>query len=254
MTLAPLSWNASWLTPPPESPPSTGSPTEAPWWPAEIHVNPTELGTIPAPEEPASLATSVQGRRVLVMGSGSGTNFEALVHALRPLGVVVAGVFCDKPGAGLLLRAQRLGVPSTLPTEEERASRRSLNDAVLAFLAQPFDLLLLAGYMRILPPRVVEPHQGVIVNIHPSLLPDFPGLRAMEQAWEARAVRAGVTVHLVDCGVDTGPILAQAGLNLRTCDSLAQLKAQLHALEHRLYPWTVLHLLAHRASQTGAPL
>ncbi len=233
------SWQVEGLHPYDSAVPSNLS---APWWPAHVSHNPHHIS------EPIPLdKLNVQGKRILVMGSGSGTNFEALTRALRPFGVEVSGVFCNKPQAYILERAKNLGVPSTVPTDEQRISKASLNDAVLQFLEQPFDLLLLAGYMRLLPARVVEPYLGKILNIHPSLLPDFPGLHAIQQAWDANEEATGITVHYVDQGMDTGPIIAQASVPIDRSSPLETLERQMHAVEHILYPWTVLQLLARQA-------
>jgi len=195
-----------------------------------------------------SHAQHLKDARLLVMGSGNGSNFEALVHALRPCGIEFAGLFCDRPQARIIERARRLEVPVHGP--KQRLKKRALNDAIVAFLAQPFCLLVLAGYMRILPPRVVTPHLGKIVNIHPSLLPAFPGLDAIQQAVDAGADRVGVTVHLVDQEVDGGPILGQAHLPRLQGESDQELEARVHLLEHRLYPQMLLRLLAKRNTKS----
>lgn len=216
----------------------------AAWWPSHVTHNPHHIpSATPLP------TVAVQGKRILVMGSGSGTNFEALTRALQPFGVEVAGVFCNRPKAYIIERAKNLGVPATVPSEEQRTSKKTLNDAVLEFLAQPFDLLLLAGYMRILPPRVVEPYLGKIINIHPSILPNFPGLHAIQQAWDAEAQTTGITVHWVDQGMDTGPIIAQASLPIDRNEPLESLEQRVHALEHYLYPWTVLQVLSQQTAE-----
>lgn len=196
-----------------------------------------------------SASQQARGKRVLVMGSGSGSNFEALFHTLSPHGIVFAGLFCDKPGAYILERAARLGVPSTTPppippeTDPPPHPKRHLNDAVMAFLDQPFDALVLAGYMRILPTRVVTPYAGKILNIHPSKLPDYPGLHAIRKAYNAGESRIGVTVHLVTPEVDAGPILGQETISISPGESLEAVETRVHALEHELYPRVVFDFL-----------
>lgn len=189
-------------------------------------------------------AERVVGKRILVMGSGSGSNFEALTHFVRGYGVEVAGVFCNRPGAYILERAARLGVPATLPDFAGRPSKAALNNAVLAFLEQPFDLLALAGYMRILPAYVVAPYADKIVNLHPSLLPEFPGLGAIQQAFEAGSSETGVTVHIVTPTVDDGPILGQIKVPIHRGMSIAALETRIHEAEHWLYPRAILHYLS----------
>ncbi len=186
------------------------------------------------------------------MGSGNGSNFEVLVHTLRPYGVLFSGMFCDRPGARIIERARRVGVPVVQPSLEAAGSRRKLNDAVEIFLSQTFDLLVLAGYMRILPPRIVVPYAGRVLNLHPSLLPAFPGINVIQKAYDAGVSETGVTVHLVDEGVDTGPILAQIRVPMFPGESVEQLEERIHLVEHQLYPWVILHLLASRLVSSPA--
>jgi len=108
---------------------------------------------------------------------------------------------------------------------------------------EPFDLLVLAGYMRILPPEIVRRFWGKIVNIHPSLLPAFPGLHAIEKAFKHGVKVTGVSVHLVDEGVDTGPILAQEPVRIRPEDTLESLEERIHRVEHRLYLRVITSIL-----------
>lgn len=183
----------------------------------------------------------VHGKKLLVMGSGSGSNFEALVRTLRPYGALFSGLFCDRHDAYILRRAENLGVTSvTLQPEEreptKRVSTETLNTAVDTFLAQPFDLVLLAGYMRILPAQTVQRHNSKILNIHPSLLPHYPGLHAIRRAWEANEKRVGVSVHIVTEHVDAGPLVGQVSISTRNIESLEQLTQQVHRVEHKLYP------------------
>lgn len=215
--------------------------------PEQISYNPTYLQATPLT---TTQLDALKGRRLLVMGSGSGSNFEALTHTLRPLGLVIAGLFCNRPRARIVQRAHQLNVPVQLPPPEARHDADRLHEAILAFLAQPFDLLILAGYMRILPPEIVEPLPQRILNIHPSLLPAYPGLHAIQRAWEAGERHTGVSVHFVDRGVDTGPLLAQGQVPRLPEDSVDSLTTRIHKLEHALYPWVITHLLAKRTRST----
>ncbi len=190
------------------------------------------------------------GSRVLILGSGNGSNFEALVSFLQSFGVECVGLFCDRKGAGILARAERLGVSVFPLTDEERASKRLLNDALLRFLEQPFDLVALAGYMRILPARVISPHLGRIVNLHPSLLPEFPGLHAIQRAYDSTVSHTGISVHWANEIVDAGPLLAQARIPLDRSLPVERLEAQIHQLEHWLYPRVILQILWQRVQVT----
>lgn len=203
---------------------------------------------IPEPEEgPIPPEPTPPRRRIIVFGSGSGSNFEAIVRYIREKGlpVEICYVFSDNPKAYILERARRLGVPSKVLPYRDFPSREAFNRAVLQMLqeSEPFDLLVLAGYMRILPPEIVRRYYGKIVNIHPALLPAFPGLHAIERAYRHGVKVTGVTVHFVDEGVDTGPILAQEPVRIEEGDTLAQLEEKIHRVEHTLYPRVIRRLL-----------
>ncbi len=181
--------------------------------------------------------------RLAVLASGRGTNLEALMEAFppgNPLGEV-ALVLSDNPGALALERARRRGVEAVaLPW----AGRRAFEEEALALLAaRRVDAVLLAGFMRLLSPRFVAPWYGRLLNIHPSLLPDYPGLRVHQRVLEAGEKETGSTVHFVDQGMDTGPILLQGRVPVLPGDTPEVLEARLLYLEHRLYPRAVRLLL-----------
>lgn len=181
--------------------------------------------------------------RLAVMASGRGTNLEALLKAFppgNPLGEVVL-VLSDNPEAYALERARRWGVEAVaLPW----AGRRAFEERALALLGERgVDAVLLAGFMRLLSPRFVVPWYGRLLNIHPSLLPDYPGLRVHQRVLEAGEKETGSTVHFVDQGMDTGPILLQGRVPVLPGDTPEVLEARLLHLEHRLYPRAVRLLL-----------
>ncbi len=171
-----------------------------------------------------------------VLASGEGTNFEALVSADREgrLGARIVRLIVDRPCAAEV-RAERLGITTRL------ASLDALGEAI-----QGADLLLLAGFRRVLPPDLVDSFRGRILNVHPSLLPAYPGLGAIRRAHADRVPATGVTVHLVEAEVDAGPILAQEPIAIASNETLVSLTARIHAVEHRLYPETVARFLASR--------
>lgn len=187
---------------------------------------------------------------LVILASGSGSNFEALVNAVRHQGHRAIGLICDQPRAMVVQRSERLGVPVHMVNYG--AGRELAENEVLALLRklEP-DVIALAGYMRILPAMIVREFRGRIVNIHPSLLPAYPGLHAIGRSYEAGAAM-GITVHLVDEGVDTGPILAQQELHYDRDEPLETIEARVHDLEHALYPEVVLGLLRQNASK-GQP-
>lgn len=177
--------------------------------------------------------------RVAVLASGSGSNLQAILDTLHggPEGVVVAAVASDKPGARALERAQSAGVPTAafpLAGHADRAAR----DAALADWVAGHDvqLVVLAGYMQLLTPAFLARFPHAVINVHPALLPAFPGLDAVGQAL-AHGVRVfGVTVHYVDEGVDTGPIVLQRALELPHARTREDVLDELHAVEHALLP------------------
>ena len=184
-----------------------------------------------------------------VLGSGRGSNFAALADAIAAgtLDARVGVVVSDVPGAGILTLAEKLGVPALyLPpgrfkTKLEPERERELA-AVLA--SHGVGLVVLAGYMRLLKEPLISAFPGRIINIHPSLLPKFPGLAAWRQALAAGETETGCTVHRVDLGMDTGPILAQARVPILPDDTAETLHARIQAAEHALYPEVVRRFAA----------
>lgn len=175
--------------------------------------------------------------RIVVMASGTGTNLQALLaaEAAGRLGGRIVAVLSDRPEAGALVRARVAGKPAVVL--EPAGSR---DRAILAELErwQP-DLVVLAGFMRILGPAVVAAYRHRILNIHPSLLPAFPGKDAPRRALEHGVKVTGCTVHFVDEGVDTGPILLQAAVPVLDGDDPVSLHRRIQRVEHRLYPVAV---------------
>lgn len=174
-----------------------------------------------------------------VLASGRGSNLQAILDAIEagrcPARVVV--VVSDRAGAPALERAQRAGVKGVHLDPRTHADRTAFDRALGALLAtHGTELICLAGYMRILSPEFVAAHRGRILNVHPGLLPAFPGLHAQRQALEHGAKIAGATVHFVDEGVDTGPIIVQATVPVREDDTEETLAARILVEEHRLYP------------------
>ncbi|HEU4703839.1 MAG TPA: phosphoribosylglycinamide formyltransferase [Conexibacter sp.] len=180
--------------------------------------------------------------RIAVLASGTGSNLQAILDTLHagPEGIVVAGVASDKPGARALERAQRAGVPTaTFPLDDfpDRAAR----DAAMVDWLRERDvrLVVLAGYMALLTPAFLQRFEHRVVNVHPALLPAFPGLDAVGQAVAHGVKVFGVTVHFVDEGVDTGPIILQRALELPHARAKEDVLERLHAVEHELLPEAV---------------
>ena len=177
--------------------------------------------------------------RVAILASGNGSNFEALAHQFQAglLPGELAFVFSDHHDAYVLERAQRLNVRAFSFEVKEFENKATYEKALLQLLQeQQIDLIVLAGYMRIIGQTLLSHYSNRILNIHPSLLPSFPGLHGIKDAYEYGVKVTGVTVHLVDDGVDTGPIIAQEPVMILPEDSLESLEEKIHQTEHRLYP------------------
>ena len=184
------------------------------------------------------------GGRIAVLVSGAGTNLQALLDdaAIRPH---IALVLSDRPDAHALDRADRAGVETL--TIVPPADRDALSAAVADALTQRgIDLLVSAGYMRILGAPVIDRWRHRWLNVHPSLLPSFPGMHAVADALAAGVKVTGVTVHLVDEGVDSGPIVLQEAVEVREDDDWHSLERRIHEVEHRLLPRAIRALLEDR--------
>ncbi|HET9737699.1 MAG TPA: phosphoribosylglycinamide formyltransferase [Solirubrobacteraceae bacterium] len=172
--------------------------------------------------------------RIGVLVSGAGTNLQAILDRVHGReGVEVAAVASDQPGAPALARAARAGVPVG---EFPAGTDRRVRDAAIAdFLDEHgVELVVLAGYMALLDPAFLSRFPGRVVNVHPALLPAFPGLRAIEQALDYGVKVFGVTVHFVDEGVDTGPVISQRAVELPDAVDPAAVREALRPLEHDL--------------------
>ncbi len=183
---------------------------------------------------------------IAVLLSGRGSNFEALHAAIERGGVpariaLVLSNVADAPG---LTRARRLGYPTASLPHRDEPSREAHEEKVLAELrASGVEWICLAGYMRLLSPGFVGAYSNRILNIHPSLLPAFPGVHAQRQALEAGVRITGCTVHFVDAGLDSGPIVHQVAVEVRDDDSEEVLAERILGQEHRAYPEALRRLL-----------
>jgi len=176
--------------------------------------------------------------KLVVLASGNGSNLQAILDTLHGRdGIEVVGVGSDKPEARALERARSAGVETAVFPRDEYASRAERDAAMGKWIeSRRADLVVLAGYMQLLSAPFVERFRNRVVNIHPALLPAFPGLDAIGQALDAGVKTTGVTVHFVDEGVDTGPPIAQREVPVPADRDRAELEAEIHAVEHELYP------------------
>ncbi|MER2179731.1 MAG: phosphoribosylglycinamide formyltransferase [Carnobacterium inhibens] len=180
--------------------------------------------------------------RIAVFASGNGSNFQAIAEAIasKQIDATLCFLFCDNPKAYVIERAKKMGIPFTVFSPKNYENRAAYESELLKQLEiNAVDLIVLAGYMRIIGPTVLTAYANRILNIHPSLLPCFPGKNSIQDAFEANEKETGVTVHFVDEGVDTGPIIAQEKVAILPEDSLDSLEAKIHQVEHRLFPQVI---------------
>ncbi len=185
--------------------------------------------------------------RVAVLASGSGSNFEAIATAVlaERLGIDLVGVITNNPDAPVIERAQRLRMPHRVVDHRKFSSRKAHDEAVVDVLRTwEVEWVVMAGWMRIASSVLLSAFEGRILNIHPSLLPAFPGLDAVRQALEAGVAITGCTVHLVTSELDGGPIVGQAALEVRDSDTVESLQSRIHDAEHLLYPRAIALAIA----------
>ncbi len=183
-----------------------------------------------------------------VLVSGRGTNLQSLIDANLPIAVVVSNV----PGVPALERASKAGIAIATIDHKAAGSRAAFEDAVQDVLARHnVTHVVLAGFMRVLTDRFLSRYPDRVVNIHPSLLPAFPGVDAQKQAHDYGVKVTGATVHFVDAGTDTGPIILQEALAVREGESCESLRARLLDVEHRLLPAAMRLLIDGRLQRDG---
>lgn len=188
--------------------------------------------------------------KMAVFASGNGSNFQALYEATQDgrLDADIVLVVTDKPSAFVLERAEQAGVPAFSFTPREYASKQAYESMLVEKLDKAgVEWLVLAGFMRLIGPALLEAYENRIVNIHPSVLPAFPGKDAIGQTLEAGAEEAGVTVHFVDEGMDTGAIIAQRSFAVDGADR-ETVERKIHEIEHQLYPESLQQLFSRQQS------
>ena len=191
--------------------------------------------------------------KLCVLASGTGTNLQAILDRFGGSGAVeVTGVASDKPEAQALRRAAAAGVPAAAFPRDSRPDRAARDAAMADWLAarEP-DLIVLAGYMQLLTPGFLERFAARVINVHPALLPSFPGLDAIGQALEHGVRVTGVTVHYVDEGVDSGPIILQQPVPVPAGGDRAALEEQIHRVEHSLLPQAIAMIAEGRVRIDG---
>lgn len=182
-------------------------------------------------------------KRVAIFASGTGSNFQALADDDRLKEVMtISKLVCDKPGAPVVDKAQSRGIDCFVFSPKDYASKDEFEAAILEAI-EPVDLIILAGYMRIVSPYLLEHYKGPMINLHPSLLPKYKGVDAIGQAYRASDSEIGISVHYVNEELDSGQVIAQASLQHPEDESLEDLTQRIHDLEHELLPQVVYQLL-----------
>ena len=183
---------------------------------------------------------------LMLMASGTGSNVQALIDAVNhgQIQAEIVGVISDQPQAPVIQKAQAVGIDSFISQPKDYISRKDWEQSILDFCqARSSDLILLAGFMRILSADFLQHYPQQVINIHPSLLPAFPGRQGIKDAYDYGVKITGVTIHYVDDGIDMGPIIAQESLKIDPNWDLAQLESHIHQIEHQLYPATIEKLI-----------
>jgi len=187
--------------------------------------------------------------RIAVLISGEGSNLQALLDDFQDDAIEIVGVVSSRAEARGLERAEQAGVETAVFSLAEEPDRERRDEALAGWLGERrVELVVLAGFMELLTPAFIRRFSGRIVNVHPALLPSFPGLGAIEQAVEHGVKVAGVTIHFVDEGVDRGPIVLQEAFELPYHRDIAQVRQRFHEVEHRLLPRAVRLIAAGRVS------
>lgn len=181
--------------------------------------------------------------KAAVFASGTGSNFQAMMED-PALPCDIVRLVCDKPGAPVIGKAENYGLNTFVFSANDYENKATYEQEIVDVLRQDgIEWIFLAGYMRLLGETLLNQFEGKIVNIHPSLLPAFPGKDAVGQAYRAGVKVTGVTVHFVDEGMDTGPIIAQEAVRIYENDTVDSLHRRIQEVEHRLYPNVIKELL-----------
>lgn len=179
---------------------------------------------------------------IAVFASGRGSNFSAIVRAVKK-GIINANLsllVCDNPQAGVLGKAARAGVKIALIKRKDFATKEEFEAKIIeALKREKIDLIVLAGFMRILGSEIIRAYKNRIINIHPALLPSFKGAHAIKDAFLYGVKVTGVTVHFVDEEIDGGPIILQEAISIKKEDTLESLENRIHKIEHKILPFAI---------------
>ncbi|MGL4946117.1 MAG: phosphoribosylglycinamide formyltransferase [Cetobacterium sp.] len=184
--------------------------------------------------------------KIAVFASGSGSNFQRIVEAQRDgdaEGYSVKALIVDRKDALAIERAKQLGVTSYFVNPKDYNTKMEFEEKIIEILKrEEIEYIVLAGYMRIISPILLEEYFNKIINIHPAYLPEFPGKDGIGDAFNSGAAKTGVTIHYVDSGVDTGEIIYQERIKIESSWKIEDLKSKVHEVEHRIYPMVLTKL------------
>lgn len=184
-------------------------------------------------------------KKIAVFASGSGSNFQVFIDRIDKgeLEAEISLLVCDQPGAYVIERAKNAGIPTFVFNPKDYPNKEAYEkDIAHELKLHGVKFMVLAGFMRLIGPTLLKEYEGHIVNIHPSLLPHFPGKDAIGQALKAGEKVSGVTIHFVDAGMDTGPIIVQELVRIEENETRESLQKKIQSVEHKLYP-SVLQML-----------
>lgn len=187
--------------------------------------------------------------KIAVFASGNGTNFTAIQQAVadEALHVTIEFVFCDQPHAKVIERAQLVGIPYYHFAPKNFPTKAAFEEQLVTILEEhDVEYVILAGYMRLIGSVLLARYPNRIVNIHPSLLPAYPGTKSIKEAYEAGVTQSGITIHYIDEGIDTGPIICQKVVPRYPEDTFAAFEERIHAMEHRIYPQIIEEISQHK--------
>jgi len=188
----------------------------------------------------------MRNNKIAVFASGTGSNYDAIIAAIQAgeLDCEVALLVSDKPAAKVIEKAKQNQTPTFVFDPKQYTDKAAFEQKIVEQLqVNNVDWIVLAGYMRLVGPTLLHQYEGRILNIHPSLLPAFPGLDAIGQASRAGVKITGVTIHYVDAGMDTGKIIAQEAVPVTNGITEAALQKQIQSIEHKLYPQTIQQVI-----------
>ncbi|WP_125565128.1 phosphoribosylglycinamide formyltransferase [Companilactobacillus insicii] len=184
--------------------------------------------------------------RVAIFASGHGTNFDAIASSqiLKDSGLEIEMLVCDQPGAEVISKAQKYNIPVFVNELKKFPDRNTYEKKIIEkLLPLNLEYIFLAGYMRVVTETLLTAYPNKIINIHPSLLPKFSGLDAIQRAFDSGEQKTGVTIHYIDEGVDTGPIICQNEVPIFSNDSVESLEQRIHDKEHEMYIQVILDLI-----------